>query len=247
MNNNIYKIILLTVGLILFGITLYVYRPVQNRYTRITVVGDSQTKTAPDTAQITFSVVTQNAQALNAQQENAKKSEAVKTAVEAATQNANPEIKTSDYSLNPEQDYYSGKIPKILGYEVKNTVTVSIKDLTQVGAVIDAATEAGANSVEGIRFVLGETSPAQGDALSLATKQAMAKAESIAKSLNGRIVRVVESIEGGAPNLSAPESYMSNAMSMNSAVSSSYTTPVQAGSLNVRSQVVLVVEVEVNR
>lgn len=93
MNNNIYKIILLTVGLILFGITLYVYRPVQNRYTRITVVGDSQTKTAPDTAQITFSVVTQNAQALNAQQENAKKSEAVKTAVEAATQNANPEIK----------------------------------------------------------------------------------------------------------------------------------------------------------
>lgn len=140
--------------------------------------------------------------------------------------------------MNPEQDYYSGKIPKILGYEVKNTVTVSIKDLTQVGAVIDAATEAGANSVEGIRFVLGETSPAQGDALSLATKQAMAKAESIAKSLNGRIVRVVESIEGGAPNLSAPESYMSNAMSMNSAVSSSYTTPVQAGSLNVRSQVV---------
>lgn len=248
MNNNIYKIILLAAGLILFSVTFYLYRPAQNRYTRITVVGDSQTKVAPDTAQITFSVVTQNAQALNAQQENAKKSEAVKLAIEAATQNANPEIKTGDYNLNPEQDYYSGKMPKILGYEVKNTVVVSIKDLTQVGAVIDAATKAGANSVEGIRFVLGETSPAQGDALSLATKQAMAKAESIAQSLNGRIVRVVESIEGGAPNLSAPEGYTSNTMmSMNSSSSSSYTTPVQAGSLNVRSQVVLVVEVEINR
>ena len=248
MNNNIYKIVLLAIGLILFGITLFVYRPVQNRYTRITVVGDSQTKVAPDTAQITFSVVTQNPQALNAQQENAKKSEAVKQAVEAATRNANPEIKTGDYNLNPEQDYSSGKMPKIVGYEVKNTVVVSIKDLTQVGAVIDAATKAGANSVEGIRFVLGETSPAQGDALALAAQQAMAKAESIAKSLNGRIVRVVESIEGGAPNLSAPEGYASNSMmSMNSAISSSYTTPVQAGSLNVRSQVVLVVEVEINR
>ncbi len=250
MNNNIYKIVLLTVGLILFSITLYIYRPVQNRYTRLTVVGDSQTKIAPDTAVITFSVVTQNKQALDAQQENARKSEAVKTAVEITAANAKPEIKTSDYSLNPEQDYYSGKMPKILGYEVKNTVTVSIKDLTQVGAVIDAATKAGANSVEGISFVLGETSPAQGDALALATKQAMAKAESIAQSLNGRIVRVVESQEGGVPIQPQPpypnaySSMNSNAMTM---AKSAPNTPVQAGSLNVHSQVVLIVEVEVNK
>lgn len=249
MNNNIYKIILLAGGLILFGAALYVYRPVQNRYTRISVVGDSQTKVAPDTALITFAVVTQNKQALDAQQENARKSEAVKTAVEAAAQNAKPEIKTSDYSLNPEQDYYSGKMPKILGYEVKNTVTVSIKDLTQVGAVIDAATKAGANSVEGIRFVLGETSPAQGDALALAAKQAMAKAESIAQSLNGKIVRVVESSEGGVQKSSPdgiPNSYASMSSNMSVSARAAPNTPVQAGSLDVHSQVVLVVEVEIN-
>lgn len=141
-------------------------------------------------------------------------------------------------------------MPKILGYEVKNTVTVSIKDLTQVGAVIDAATKAGANSVEGIRFVLGETSPAQGDALSLAAKQAMAKAESIAQSLNGRVVRVVESSEGGGQT-SPPMPYPSAYTSMNSNMSVSArvepNTPVQAGSLDIRSQVVLVVEVEINR
>ena len=244
--NNIYKIVMLALALVVFAAALYVYRPVQNKYTRITVVGDSQTKIAPDTAVITFSVVTQDKQALNAQQENAKKSEAVKQAVEAITANAKPEIKTSDYSLNPEQDYYSGKMPKILGYEVKNTVSVSINDLSQVGAVIDAATKAGANSVEGIRFVLGETSPAQGDALSLATKQAMAKAESIAQSLNGKIVRVVETTEGGVPNRQPmPLSENYDKMSTNTAMNSSYTTPVQAGSLNVRSQVVLVVEVEI--
>ncbi|MDQ3179858.1 MAG: SIMPL domain-containing protein, partial [Acidobacteriota bacterium] len=192
MKNNIYKIVILSIALVLFAAALYVYRPRQNKLTRITVVGDSQTKVAPDTALITFSIVTQNKQALDAQQENARKSEAVKTAVEAITTNAKPEIKTSDYSLNPEQDYYSGKMPKILGYEVKNTVTVSINDLSQVGAVIDAATKAGANSVEGISFVLRTDSPAQGDALALATKQAMAKAQAIAQSLNGKIVRVVE-------------------------------------------------------
>ncbi len=244
--NNVYKIILLISAISLFAAVLYVYRPVNGKLTRITVVGDSQTKIAPDTAVITFSVVTQDKQALNAQQENARKSENVKKAVEEITANDKPEVKTSDYSLNPEQDYYSGKMPKILGYEVKNTVTVSIKDTAQVGAVIDAATKAGANSVEGIQFVLGESSPAQGDALALATKQAMAKAEAIAHSLNGKIVRVVESTEGGVPIRS--QTLMENSYAMNSNMTEAkrvYTTPVQAGSLNVRSQVLLVVEVAV--
>ena len=248
MKQNIYKIILLAIGLIFFAAALYVYRPVQNKTTRITVVGDSQTKLMPDTAVITFSVVTQNKQAVDAQQENARKSEAVKQAVEAITNDAGTEIKTSDYSLSPEQNYYSEKMPKIVGYEVKNTVTISINDLNQVGAVIDAATRSGANSVEGIQFVLSETSLAQGGALALATKQAMAKAEAIAQSLNGRIVRIVESHESGAPLLpsSSYNEYATMAANSNAMPAKPmYNTPVEAGSLNVRSQVILVVEVEV--
>lgn len=246
MNNNVYKIALLAIGLVLFAATLYTYRPAENNLTHITVVGDSRTKIAPDTAVITFSVVTQNSQALTAQQENARQSEAVKTAVKAIAANTRPEIKTNDYNLSPQQDY-SGDAPKISGYEVKNTVTVSIGDLTQIGAVIDAATKAGANSIEGIQFVLHENSPAQGDALALATRQAMTKAESIAQSLNGTIVRVVETREGGAPDIPARDGYASsNSMSMNMAAKPIYNTPVQAGSLDVRSQVVLVVEVEIN-
>jgi uncharacterized protein YggE len=248
MKNNIFKIILLSVGLILFAASLYIYRPNHNKYTRVTVIGNSQTKIAPDTALITFSVVTQGSQALNVQQENARKSEAVKMAIETIISNVKHEIKTSDYSLNPERDY-AAKMPKISGYEVKNTLTVSINDLKQVGAVIDAATKAGANSVDGISFVLGEASPAQGEALALATKQAMAKAESIAQSLNGKVVRVVESNEGGVPiQSSRTYSEFSNAMAGNTAsVVNNYQTPVQAGSLNVQSQVILVVEVEVNQ
>lgn len=248
MNNNFYKIGMLLVVMALFAVALYVYRPYENKLTRITVVGDAQAKIAPDTAVITFSVVTQNAQALIAQQDNARKSEAVRAAVELIAASAKPEIKTSEYNLSPQQDY-SGDRPKISGYEVKNTVSVSISDLTQVGAVIDAATKAGANSVEGIQFVLRENSPAQGDALALATRQAMTKAQAIAQSLDGKIVRVVESLEGGAPVV--PErndyGYSSNSMSMNAAPAKPvYNTPVQAGSLNVRSQVVLVVEVQIN-
>lgn len=252
MNNNVAKVVLLSLALGVFAAALYVYRPVQNKSTRVAVTGEAQAKVSPDTAVVTFSVVTQNAQALTAQQENARKSEAVKAAVEALGASEKIEVKTSDYNLSPEQDYSSsGRLPKILGYTVNNTVTVSIKDLSRVGAVIDAATKAGANSIESTRFVVREDNPAQGDALALATKQARAKADAIAESLNGRIVRVVEANEGGIPVQPPPLSYSSNAASMSNAgftdAKAAYRTPVEAGSQNIRSQIVLVVEIEVEK
>lgn len=248
MNDLAYKVIALALFLVVLAAAIYVFRPVESKLTRITVVGDSQAKIAPDTAVITFAVVTQGKQAVDAQQENARKSEAVKKAVEAIATDAKAEIKTSNYSLNPEQDYYSGKMPKILGYEVRNAVTVSIDKMDRVGAIIDAATAAGANSVEGIQFVVGETSPAQGDALALATKQALAKAEAIAVSLNGKVVRVVQTVEGGVPLQLADPSYSANAaanVSLREDMKPSIPTPVQAGSLNVHSQVVLVVDISI--
>lgn len=249
MKKNVVIAFLLAAVLGFAAVSFYFSRNNESKLTRVTVVGDSQTKIAPDTARITFSVVTQNAQALTAQQENARKSEAVKTAVEQIAANFKTEIKTSDYNLNPEQNYNYGKMPKIVGYEVRNTVTISINDLSQVGAVIDAATKAGANSIEGISFVLGEASPAQGDALALATKQAMAKAESIAQSLNGRVVRIVETREGSAPNLQPNYLQEESKAYANAAntMARSYSTPVQAGSLEFRSLVVLVVEIEVEK
>ena len=249
MTNNIGKAVFLILALVLFAVALYVYRPVQNKLTRVTVTGESQARIAPDTAVVTFAVVTQNAQALNAQQENARRSDAVKSALETIGANFKIEVKTSDYNLQPEQDYYSGKLPKILGYTVRNTVTASINDLSQVGAVIDAATKAGANSVESTAFIVRQDSPAQGEALALATKQAKAKAEAIAQSLNGRVVRIVETNEGGIAPHPLVSDYMSNAASMDfkSAAKPTITTPVEAGSLNVRSQVVLTVEIETER
>lgn len=247
MNRNISLTILLSVALVLFAAALYMYRPQPDKLTRVSVAGDARAKIAPDTAVVTFSVVTQNAQALIAQQDNARKSDAVKSAVEAVKAASKIDVKTSGYNLSPEQDYYSGKLPKILGYTVRNTVTARVSDLTQVGAVVDAATKAGANSIESIVFVVGEDSPAHGESLAAATRQALAKAEAIAASLNGRIVRVVESHEAGVEPARAPSDYSSGAMS-NAAMNEAKpmrTTPVEAGSLDVRAQVVLTVEIEV--
>ncbi|MBC7797960.1 MAG: SIMPL domain-containing protein, partial [Pyrinomonadaceae bacterium] len=106
-----------------------------------------------------------------------------------------------------------------------------------------------------VSFTLREKNAAQGSTLAQATQQAMAKAEGIANALNGKIVRIVETREGGvvSNNQTEAEDYKNagvpNASSMlyRSAPKPTYTTPVEAGSLNVRSQVVLVVEIAVNR
>jgi uncharacterized protein YggE len=213
--------------------------------TRLMVTGESESKAAPDTAVIVLSVVTQSKGALDAQQQNARKSDAVIQAVKQAA-GANPDIKTSGYSLEPQQDY-EGAVPHIRGYEASNTVTVSTTALDNVGAIIDAATQAGANSVEGVRFILREGDKAHGQALADASKQAMAKARAMAQSLGGRITRVVEEREGNFPEqLALNEQTVGYASSNANLDIRARRTPVEAGTLDVRSQVYLIVEVETN-
>jgi len=204
-------------------------------------------KAQPDAATVVLSVITQSPQALNAQQDNARKSEAVIQALKASA-GADPEIKTSDYSLQPQYDYRYNKLPKIIGYEARNSVLVTMGDLTKVGAVIDAASRAGANSVESVSFILRDNSPARGQALAEASRQAMTKAQSIAQAMGGKVVRVVEQHEAGTtrtPTLTESGlDYSAYSEELRTAKLSARPTPVQAGALNVSSRVQVVVEIQ---
>lgn len=216
---------------------------------RVMVAGEADSKVPPDTAVVVLSVVTQSQRALDAQQQNARKSEAVIRAIKQ-TVGANPDVKTSDYSLEP-QENWNGNTARIVGYEARNTVTVNLTALDNVGAVVDAATGAGANSVEGVRFILREANAARGQALGEASRRAMSKAQAMAQALGGRIMRVVEEREGGFPEGAAPPDEISDNAAANANVGYDYKarqaarTPVEAGPLSVRSQVFLTVEIEV--
>jgi uncharacterized protein YggE len=214
---------------------------------RIMVTGEADVQAPPDTAVLILSVITQNQRALDAQQQNARKSDAVMRAVKEAE--ANAEIKTSDYSLQPQRNW-NGNIPRIVGYEARNSVTVTTATLDKVGALIDAATSAGANSVENVSFILRESNAARGQTLAAASKQAMAKAQAMAQALGGRVVRVIEEQEGGFTNrpmtidetMAAYKNVDNAQMNLSAAKA---RTPVESGPLNVRSQVQLIVEIEV--
>lgn len=206
--------------------------------TKVMVTGDSLVQAKPDTAILTISVVTQARNALDAQQDNANKSDAVVRALKSAA-GPGAEIKTSGYSLQPQRIYKDNQPPTISGYEARNSVTVSLADLTKVGAVIDAAAQAGANDVAGISFTLRKDRPARDQALAEATREALSKAQVIAQALGGRVVRIVEVQEEGVEKPRPMEYAQMRTTAANA------STPVEVGTLDITSRVQLVAEIEV--
>jgi len=209
------------------------------RITRVMVAGDSIVRAQPDTAIVTIAVVTQNRRALDAQQENATKTDAVIRALKASA-GANAEIKTSGYSLEPQRVYKENQPPTIAGYEARNSVTVTLSDLNKLGTVIDAAAQAGSNDVSGIAFTLRQDRQARDRALSEATQEAMSKARVIAQALGGRVVRVVEVQEEGF-QLRPPQQIQEFGVAGKRA---DVATPIEVGSLDITSRVQLIAEVE---
>ncbi|HEY0367699.1 MAG TPA: SIMPL domain-containing protein, partial [Pyrinomonadaceae bacterium] len=206
---------------------------------KVAITGDSIVQAQPDTAILTVSVVTQGRTALAAQQENATKSDAVIRALKNAA-GAGAEIKTSGYSLQPMRAYKEGQPPTITGYEARNSVTVTLSDLTKVGAVIDATGAAGANDVAGISFTLRKDRPARDQALTEAAREALAKAQVLATALGGRVVRIVEVQEEGVdrPRPIYADQFQVRTMKAES-------TPIEVGTLDITSRVQLIAEVEI--
>ncbi|HEV2826867.1 MAG TPA: SIMPL domain-containing protein [Pyrinomonadaceae bacterium] len=205
--------------------------------TKVLVTGDSIVQAQPDTAILTVSVVTQGRRALDAQQDNATKSDAVVRALKSAA-GAGAEVKTSGYTLQPMRVYKEGQPPTITGYEARNSVTVTMSDLTKVGPVIDAAAQAGANDVAGIAFTLRKDRPARDQALAEAAREALSKAQVIATALGGRLVRILEVQEEGVDR---PRPIYTDQVQMRTMAAQ---TPIEVGSLDITSRVQLIAEIE---
>ena len=208
---------------------------------RVVVTGEATVQAEPDTVVVTLAVVTQNASASEAQAENASKADAVVRAVRAVT--GVKEVKTSGYSLQPQYAYKEGVPPSITSYIVRNSVNVTVGDVGQTGAVIDAGSRAGANSVDGLSFMLRNDAQARQRALAEATREALSKARTVATTLGGSVVRVVEVQEAGAFRPPVPL-YTAEFGRAAGTAQAATPTPVEPGSLEIRAQVQLVAEVE---
>jgi hypothetical protein len=149
----------------------------------ISVSGSAATSVEPDLLRIRFGVETREASSRAAVAANAELMDAVIAAVRRAGVDED-EISTTQFNVQAVYDTVPDpntgrRSPVLSGYQVSNVLLVETPDLDKAAAILDGATEAGANRVDGVDFALSpETMKAvQDDLIELAVLDAKSRAE----------------------------------------------------------------------
>lgn len=100
---------------------------------------------------------------------------------------------TNMINIYPNYDY-SESDNKIIGYTAYNSISALTTDIDQVGAYIDSAFAAGANTLDNVQFSASDTQLANDQALELAIKNAIDKANVLAKAA-GMEVKFIKAIQ----------------------------------------------------
>jgi uncharacterized protein YggE len=166
---------------------------------RVTVTGEATMAVAPDAAMIRIGVSSQDKTAREASVANAKQMTAVLTAIKNSNI-AERDIQTSRLSLQPQYDPNKSGTARLTGFQATNQVTVRIRDIGNLAAVLDSAISAGANEMSGIEFIVSEQTKLLDRARDDAIADAHRKAELYAKAAGSRLGPVVAiSEEASAP------------------------------------------------
>lgn len=161
----------------------------------ITVSAQGNTRITPDRATIRIGVQTRGATAAAASAENARVAQRVINAIKGLGIGAE-QISTVNYSVNPEYRHVENRSPEITGYTVHNTVVVDVRQIEQVGRVIDASLGAGANVINSLDFYASNTEEARRVALAAAVAKARLDAEVIARAAGGTLGSLAQASVG---------------------------------------------------
>ncbi len=165
----------------------------------ITVSGEGKVVVVPDTATFTFTVDETAADVGTAQSKATTEANAIIDYLK--TQGiADADIQTSDYNVNPQYEYSSqicsnnGYCPPqkqtISGYEVSQTETVKVKDITKAGTILSGVGTRGVSDVSGLTFTVADQDAIDAQARGKAISDAKTKAQTLASALGVALVRV---------------------------------------------------------
>jgi uncharacterized protein len=213
----------LTIGLFFLGMSVIAFQQIfgngwfenikaevtSQPYARtITVTGEGKITAKPDLARVSLSVVSTGATVEAVSTDNNQKMAAIAQEIKNLGIKAE-DIQTSQYNLYPQYDYNNPiylegdvktEAPRILGYNLSQSLDVKIRDLALIDQVLDKGTAAGANQVGALSFEIDDDGALKQDARDEAFKIAREKADKMASAAGVRIGRVVTFSEGfGGP------------------------------------------------
>ncbi len=207
----------------------------------LTVVGQGRAAARPDLALVTTGAATTAKTAEEALAANSKAMEQVIAAIKEAGVEAK-DITTSGFSIQPQYSYPaqgSREPPKLTGYEVRNGVTIKVRELVAIGPLLDKVIQSGANQASGLTFLSANPEALQSQARVAAVKDGMAQAAIVAEAAGVRLVRIrrIEPrVDGGMLASPAPMMMKSDARAA--------PPPIEAGETEARVQVTMVYEIE---
>lgn len=167
------------------------------RATTLSVSAYGETEVAPNKATISLGVQTDAPTAQAAIAANAQKMSRVIAALKKGGLQ-DREIQTSNLSLSPQYVYQENLPPRLTGYQASNQVTITVRELSRLGQIVDATVNAGADTVGGISFGVEDQTQAENDARLEAVRALQAKADVYARATGYRVARLVTLNEGSS-------------------------------------------------
>ncbi len=165
----------------------------------ISITGEAEMYVKPDVASASFGVETNASTAQEAQKLNSSAMNRVISVLKGKGI-AEADIQTSNFSMRPVYEQqgekpYAQQI-NVTGYRCSNTVTVRIKNISNVGSIIDAVIGAGATNVNGISFGVLDSKKHEDEMLARAVENARHKADIMAKAAGVNITGIFKMSDG---------------------------------------------------
>lgn len=222
--------------------------PVSNRgadlvksFSRLTVHGEAKVEVPPDQLRLRLSVVTSNADSDLALQDNNRQMNELIEVLNEVGLNIN-DYRTGQFQTRPEWSRPPRPAPanwqrSIVGYTVSNELLIKTDQVELAGKLLATAQNAGANQIGGLTFALAEPADHREEAIALATRRALRKAQTLAEAA-GVELGSIQSLTLDQAVAPGPRPRMAMMEAKSSVVSDA--VPVNAGNVDVRAGVTVV-------
>jgi len=173
----------------------YIGQEIESKNT-ITVSDSAEVYAKPDLALVVLSVVTEAKTVAQAMSQNTSKMNAIIDSAKEIGVNEK-DLKTISFNIYPRYEYnrlssiYPSGKRVLVGYEVSQSLQVKIRDLDEIGQILEEAADAGANQIGNLQFMIDDQDELKAQVREEAIKKARARAEKIASELGVDLVRVV--------------------------------------------------------
>jgi uncharacterized protein YggE len=163
----------------------------------ISLNGHGEVKARPDMAVVNVGVMTQAPTAREALTQNTEAMEKVFASLKASGIEAK-DVQTSNFMINPRYQYdpNNAQPPRLIGYDVSNTVTVSVRKLDTLGVVLDKVVGEGSNQINGVLFAISDDEMLKDEARKLAVADAERKAKLYADAAHIALGQIMSVSEG---------------------------------------------------